>query len=237
MLRNTSILKYSMRPKWLAGLLIIPVASFGADDAWKTKSAANWTDAETKQVLTDSPWSAMVTPTIKKTEQRQPGNRGGLGVGMPGMGRRRMAQPAQDPNAPPPAPESAQPMNVRWESALPIREAELKARETNAPAVDEDHYAIAVYGIPSRFAKDPDNLAERLKGQAAIKREGQKDLKPTHVDVIPRDDGVVVVFLFPRTKEITAKDSRAEFNALIGPFQFTQSFHVDEMIYQGKMEL
>jgi hypothetical protein len=212
------------------------------DDGWKTKRVADWTAAETKQVLTDSPWAAMVTPTIKK-EARQPGNRGGglsagpVGVGVNGMGRHRMGgQPTQDAGAGV-ATEEARPFNVRWESALPIREAELKARETNAPAVDEDHYAIAVYGIPSRMAKDLQNQADHLKGQAALKRDGQKDVKPVHVDVIPRDDGVVVVFLFPRTKEITAQDSRVEFNALIGPYQFTQSFHVDEMIYQGKMEL
>ena len=44
----------------------------------------------------------------------------------------------------------------------------------------------------------------------------------------------MIVFLFPLVKEIAGKDSRAEFNAQIGPFQFPQSFHVDEMIYRGK---
>jgi hypothetical protein len=208
------------------------------DDGWKTKRVADWTAAETKQVLTDSPWAAMVTPAVKK-EARKPGGgfgAGPVGIGVNGVGRHRTGQPAQDPGDSGATPE-ARPFNVRWESALPVREAELKARETNAPAVDEEHYAIAVYGIPSHLAKDPQSLADHLKGQSTLKREGQKDLKPTHVDVIPREDGVVVVFLFPRTKEITAKDARVEFNVLIGPYQFTQSFHVDEMMYQGKMEL
>jgi hypothetical protein len=80
-------------------------------------------------------------------------------------------------------------------------------------------------------------LGDHLKGQSALKRENQKDLRPSSVQVIQHDDGLVVVFLFPRTNEITGKDSRVEFDAQIGPYQFTQSFHVDEMIYQGKMEL
>ena len=63
----------------------------------------------------------------------------------------------------------------------------------------------------------------------------QKDLKPSSVDVIAREDGVVVVFLFPRIKELTG--TQAEFDAQIGPYQFTQSFHLDQMLYQGKMEL
>ena len=87
------------------------------------------------------------------------------------------------------------------------------------------------------MAKDPKGEGDRLKGQASLKREGQKDLKPAHVDVIQRDDGVVAVFLFSRTKEITVKDSRVEFEALIGQYQISQSFQIDQMTYQGKLEL
>jgi hypothetical protein len=210
--------------------------TLSAADDWKARRAAEWSPADTKEILTNSPWGVMVVPSVKKTEPK--GQGGGLDVrGVPGLGRHRPGQQRQETTETTASTETSQPFNVRWESALPIREAELKARETNAPAVDEDRYGIAVYGIPSHLAKDPQGLADRLKGQATLKREGQKDLKPMHVDVIPRDDGVVVVFLFAKTKEITAQDSRVEFSALIGPFQITHEFHVDEMIYQGKTEL
>lgn len=218
-----------------ARLLIFPIviaAFLWADEPWKTKRVADWTDQETKQILNDSPWAVMTTPSIKKEEKKV--HAGAMGVGVPGIGRHRSEQPAQETAA---APDSQLVLHLRWESALPIREAELKAREINAPVVDEDRYGIAVYGIPSHFMKDPQNAGDRLKGQAAIKREGQKDLKPAHVDVIVRDDGLVIVFLFARTKEISASDSRIEFNALIGPYQISQQFHVDQMIYQGKLEL
>jgi len=209
---------------------------FPGDDAWKTKRAAEWSEAETKQILTDSPWAAMSTPTIDKKAEQKQANRSGVGIGVPGMGRRRMNQPPpqeENPDAPKGTP---QPFLIRWESALPIREAELKARETNAPAVDEDRYAVAVYGLPAHLAKDPRALADRVKGQAALKRDGQKDLKPISVDVIPRDDGAVVVFLFAK-KELVASDGKAEFSALIGVYQFTQAFQLDQMMYQGKLEL
>jgi hypothetical protein len=221
-----------MLPTWF--LIVSLAVGYVADDIWKTKPAAEWSEQEAKQVLNDSPWSVTCTPAVKKEEKR---SRSPVGIGMPGMGRRRVNDPSQDPSNGVPAPDSQLALHLRWESALPIREAELKARETNAPAVDEDRYAIAVYGIPTHFMKDPQNAGDRLKGQAAIKREGQKDLKPSHVDVIERDDGLVIVFLFPKTKEITAKSARLEFDALIGPYQIAQSFHVDEMIYQGKLEL
>jgi hypothetical protein len=211
-------------------LCLFILLMLAADQGWKNKRAADWTDAETRQVLADSPWAAMVTPTIKKETPHQPGNHGVGIAGVPGMNRRRMEQP-QETNS---SSEEARPFNIRWESALPVREAELKARETTAPDVDENHYAIAIYGIPNRLAK---TLGDHLKGQSALKRENQKDLKPSSVQVIQRDDGLVVVFLFPKTKEITTKDSRMEFEAQIGPYQFSQAFHADEMIYQGKPEL
>jgi hypothetical protein len=129
-------------------------------------------------------------------------------------------------------------LKLRWESALPIREAELKARDTSAPTLDADHYAIAVYGVPSRMAGgDTKSLANQLKKQAAIKRDGKKNLKPSSVEVLQRDDGPVIVYLFPRSKEITRQDKRIEFDAQIGRLQFAQSFYVDDMNYQGKLEL
>lgn len=223
-----------MLRSWFVWLLILPIW-LSAEEAWKTKRVADWTDQETKEVLTNSPWAAIVTPTIKKTNQgQQNGHTGGM-AGVPGMGRRRMGQ---DPNATPSAtPEMPQPLTIRWESALPIREAELKAHETNAPDVDESHYAVAIYGLSNRMTKDPSGLADHLKGQSTLKREGQKDLKPSHVDVLQREDGLAIVFLFPRSPGLGEKDSTVEFNALVGSFQITQSFHLDQMIYQGKREL
>ncbi|HTB11263.1 MAG TPA: hypothetical protein VK752_06825 [Bryobacteraceae bacterium] len=215
------------------GLFICYLAFSPGDEVWKTKRVADWTDQETKEILTNSPWAVMTVPTVKKEEKKSHGN---MGIGVPGIGRHRTnPDPAQDPTPSPS--DSALSLNLRWESALPIREAELKARETNAPVVEENYYGIAVYGLPSKLGKDPKSEGDHLKGQAALKREGQKDLKPARVEVIQRDDGVVVVFLFPRTKEITAKDSRIEFDATIGQYQIAQQFHVDEMIYQGKLEL
>jgi hypothetical protein len=150
--------------------------------------------------------------------------RGG-GSGYPGDGGGADA-------GPPPA------LTLRWESALPVREAELKARETSAPGVDEGHYAIAVYGVPNRMVNgDTKNLADKLKKQAAIRRDGKKDLKPSSVDILQREDGPIIVYLFPRSTEITKEDKRVVFNATIGRLQFAQSFELDDMVYHGKREL
>ena len=121
---------------------------------------------------------------------------------------------------------------------MPIREAELKTRETNAPTLDEGHYAIAVYGVPDRMLSgDAKNLADQLKKQAFLKRDGKKNFRPSSVEVLRREDGPVIVYLFPRSNELTRQDKRIEFDARILRLQFTQLFFVDDMTYQGKLEL
>ena len=216
-----------MDRKWQLALVPITLTVMcAADQTWKDKQVAEWNADDTKQILADSPWSKTVKPTIDKSAnngQRRSGGgmgrgggmgMGGIGIGLPGMGgagrRGGMGGPGggypgggrrggtddgsgRDYN-------EALTLKLRWESAFPIREAELKARDTSAPTLDADHYAIAVYGVPSRMAGgDTKSLAKQLKKQAAIKRDGKKDLKPSSVDVLQRDDGPVIVYLFPRS--------------------------------------
>jgi hypothetical protein len=161
------------------------------------------------------------------------------GGGYPGGGYPTGQQPggtgSESASTPPPAPK----LTLRWESAAPIREAELKARDTKAPTVDESkYYAIAVYGVPSQTVNTgSQTLAGQLKKQASIKRDGKKDLAPTRVDVLDRENGPVFVYLFPRSKELNVKDARFEFDAKIGRLSFSQSFYPDDMMFQGKLEL
>jgi hypothetical protein len=239
-------------------VLALPIA-FGLlaaeGPAWKTKSIPDWSAEDTQQVLTDSPWAKSVTPTLSKAAS-QPGSRpgrrggfGGVGIGLPGgMGRRGgYGYPGGSGNPPDTSQrgdttnsQAPAPLKVRWESALPVREAELKSRDTNAPTIGEDHYAIAVYGVPSRLVNaDSKSFTDELKKDAALKRDGKKDLKPSSVEVFTREDGPVILYQFarPKDKEITSQDRRVEFDSKIGRLQFTQSFYTEDMVYQGKLEL
>lgn len=228
--------------------------------AWKDKPISEWNDDDTHLILNDSPWAKTVQSTLDTSTnngQRQSRgtgrgggiNLGGVGIGLPGMGGmgRRGGMGNPDGGYPGGQPDSTRPdtadgsqapaLRLRWESAHPVRAAELKARETNAPTLDEDHYAIAVYGVPVRTVGSSESVAGQLKRQAVIKRDGKPDLKPSGVDVLQREDGPVIVYLFPRSKEITRQDKRIELDGKIGNLRFTQSFFVDDMVYQGKIEL
>jgi hypothetical protein len=121
---------------------------------------------------------------------------------------------------------------------MPVRTAELKTHDDDAPTLDDHHYAIAVYGVPDRMlVGETSKLQDQLKKQVALKRDGKKDFKPSSVEVLDRANGRVVVYLFPMTNEITKGDHRVEFDATIGRLELTQSFFTDEMVWQDKLEL
>jgi hypothetical protein len=188
--------------------------------------------------------------------------RGGVGISLPGVGIGRRTgggypgggypggnYPNGDPNGggrngrrgeSNSGGGQAQPreLTVRWESAFPVREAALKAPEPNAPSVDEAHYAVAVYGVPARMQQgDAKKFQDTLKKNAALKRLGRKDLKPSSVEVLDHKNSLVILYLFPRSKEITLQDKEVDFRARIGRFKITEPFYTDQMVYAGKLEL
>ena len=76
-----------------------------------------------------------------------------------------------------------------------------------------------------------------MKNLAMLRREGKKDVKPSSVEVFQRDNDVVVVYLFPFSAEITAKDGRVDFFAQIGRLLISQVFTPQQMLFQGKLAL
>jgi hypothetical protein len=124
---------------------------------------------------------------------------------------------------------------LRWESALPVRAAELKSGVIAPPTLDSDGYTIAVYGVPGEYFKgDPRSLGEPLKKQAVLKRDGQKDARPSSVEVFQLGHGVVVAYVFPPSLELSGKDGHVALEAQIGRLVFTQTFNLEEMQFEGK---
>jgi hypothetical protein len=176
-------------------------------------------------------------------ERRQGGNMGQpTGVGYDGIDDRRV-RPVLPQNvftAAPTPPSKAQLIRllVRWESALPVQAAELKRGEATPPTLSDNGYSIAVYGVPSTDAKgDPLQLARFFKESAFLRREGKPDVKPIRAEAFELEHSVVVVYLFPYSAEISKKDATVEFVALIGRLEVSQTFNVEDMLFQGKLEL
>jgi hypothetical protein len=196
------------------------------DPSWKDKSIQQWGDQDAQHVLADSPWVKSVQPErvrdLSEFERRDGGNwEAGLkpGVGLVGIFDPQIAAVMMELYRERMTPGK---VTVRWESALPVRAAEMKAGEVSAPVWDGNYYAIAVYDVTPPFRW---NLANELKGVAFLKREKKKDLKPERVEVFSHENGLAtVVYLFSRSAEISGKDSNVRFVAQIGRLWCRSSF-------------
>jgi hypothetical protein len=227
-----------------APLLIVSAALLIASDpSWTAKPVQQWNEQDAKQILNNSPWvkkaQPVQLPNISEAARRQSGRMGGgQGVGLQalnpsiltGVGAKTQQQPARRRR------RGVSPVEVRWESALPVRTAEQAVHEEDPPAWDGEMYAIAVYDVPG-LDIDSKGLSAELK-RAAFLRLGKKDVRPVRVDVLPQEgDLTTVLFLFPRSVEITLDDKRIDFTTVFGRLSVTQTFYTREMQFQGKLEL
>ncbi len=245
-MRTTLSRWFRCREQLLWLLALSAVLALAADAPWKSKEINQWNEEDARQILRDSPWAktskGMISRLQTEDERREGGKMGqDHGVGFDGVdGEGSKPTPFEtirgggDTRRTPHAPT----LNVRWESALPIRAAEFKAGASEPPTQEGDGYRIAVYGVPGGyFKKDPKSLGDPLKKEAALRRDGKKDVRPSIVEVFQRDDGLVVVYLFPLSAEITRKDELVTFEAQIGRVAVVQQFNIKEMQFQGKLEL
>jgi hypothetical protein len=225
-----------------------------ADPAWKTKPTAEWTEGDATEVLTASPWARQVMAGVagrQSEDELRDGGRMGqpTGIGYDGVDPKGTGPklPTKLSDLVVPAPNGGRsvrsmaqglPVRLRWESALPVKVAELKAHLEDPPTLEGNGYRIAVYGLPGGYFKgDPKKLGDPLKDYAVLRRDGKKDVKPSSVEVFPQSDGWAVVYLFPPSAEISPKDKQVTFDAHIGRIVVVQLFDLTQMMFQGKLEI
>lgn len=238
-------------PIWPVCLMAAAVCLVAADPVWKSKPAAQWTEEDARQVLAASPWAmtvqAVVTRRLTEDQLREAGQMGQpLGVGNErvdpkGSGEKVslnvFSGPGGDDRGARSLPRPIT-LKLRWESALPVRIAELKAHEADPPTLEGGGYRIAVYGIPGRdFKGDPKELGKPLKNLAVLKRTSKKDVRPVSAEAFQLEDGVAVVYLFPVSAEISERDGQVRFEAQIGRIVVAQTFNLNAMEFMGKLEL
>jgi hypothetical protein len=231
-------------------LSVCAILLLAADPAWKTKPVPNWTEQDAVQIIQDSPWAKLTVAGIARLqsedERRAGGNMGqatGVGYDEINNGKKPMPNPSSfigGPNANPKrtGQDTYYKLRLVWESALPVRLAELKARDVEPPTSTTEGYMLAVYGVPGKyFVGDPQKLGKPLMEDAYLKREGKKDVKPFSVEVFQRDSGPVVVYMFPLSAEISVKDEFVTFEAKLGRIIISQVFSLAQMEFQGKLEI
>ena len=218
----------------LGGAVALPA---WAKDFWNDKKAADWTDDEVQQMLNRSPWAkeASIFDSAAHKGLSSAPRTAGLG--------RRSGGRTSTPGSPAPLPGSpaAWKAIVRWESALPVREA-VKAPNKDAA----ENYIIALIGdIPGvGVPSDDDEPSERrqkmdnLKESTRLERRDDP-LELQQVKSAPKTplSPAGTWFYFSRVLPITPDDKQVTFVTKVGPLEVKCKFTLRDMLYRGNLEL
>ena len=137
---------------------------------------------------------------------------------------------------------------IRWQSAKPVKQALLKAKygaevETMPQVKEivdriETHYVIALTNLPRSISRlDPAQVQKALKDITALAVKGRDLMHPEVIQLLPGEQSASLFFAFSRAKAITMDDKEVEFSTHIGPMKFKKKFKLQEMVFDGKLEL
>ena len=209
-----------------------------AKEFWNEKKAADWTADEIQQLLNKSPWAkdaSIFDSAAHKGLSTAPRTAGSS---------RRTGGRTTTPGSATPLPGS--PANwkaiVRWDSALPVREAVKAAKSKDA----EENYILALIGdIPGvGVPSDDDEPSERqqkmdnLKESTRLERRDDP-LELQQVKIAPKTplSPAGTLFYFSRVLPIMPEDKQVTFVTKVGPLEVKCKFTLRDMLYRGNLEL
>jgi hypothetical protein len=245
-------------------LLAYPVAactfavSLLAADFWQAKPFTDWNDKDVQKMLQSSPWAKQFSVALAASNGSVGGRRAGNSpnsgamsgpagtADQGGLGRYAGNRDGASDSGPGGGPTIN--LTVRWQSAMPVREALVKTKYGNEAATSAeakkaleekvDHYILAVGGLPKNVLQgNADDLKKQMLAQGTLVIKGKDPIKP--VDFMTESAGrtAEVMFAFPKTTTITEDDKEVEFIVKIGDFSIRQKFRLKDMLINGKLDL
>src|SRR5258708_3408592 len=237
-----------------------------AEEFWVKKPFTEWSVKDATKLLQNSPWSHEVSvggAMPMEGGSAGGGRRGGGGRGgnndMGGMatggtdwggggaGGRRGGGGAGYPSEAGVGPGGGSMMlRVRWQSALPIREA-IVVTQLGPEKADSDQakkflnqvsseYIVAVVGLPPALDRVPDEQLNQLAKGAVLQRKDKDPIEAGSVQRIPGEKGSVA-FFFPKTSAITLEDKEVEFVSKVARIEVRRKFKLKDMMVGDKLEL
>jgi hypothetical protein len=240
-------------------LLVFGLLPAGSGVPWD-KDSTQWTDRDVQLMLASSPWvqsvsAVMADPRDEMEQYSEP---------LPGAERAGMAGKTN------PTPNSGRwdggigrnrmgtlpslPVVVRWDSALPVREALRRSAGSPAPDFSSADYIITVTGLipagryrsaghteassnsdSSADARNPEELLEAFMSFSRLLPRGAAAIAPRNARLDPAS-GAVHIF-FPRTHPIEAGSKDVVFLTRFGGFTVRAKFRIKDMRYEGKLTL
>jgi hypothetical protein len=210
--------------------VVTPAALWGAD-VWEAKPFQNWTQKDVQKIFNNSPWARQARAVIGSTTPAAT-DRGG--------------QPAVGDTS---SNDSGVPVIVRWQSALPLRQAQMLGKYGDNVAVSAEAqkfltdepslYVVAISGLAGSIvsAGGGDQARQSIAEKSTVTVRGKPPLHPIAVDFLAVGSTVDVLIGFPRSTRITLDDQDVELASEIGRATVRYKFKLKDMVVRGKLEL
>jgi hypothetical protein len=250
----------------ILAICLVPAVLTAADTKWIQKDYTQWTHAQAQRMLNDSPWARETAAFIGTTDEdarefpvQSPTPRDA------GLGGRSVSDGHWDGGVGriPRGGNATLPVMVRWDSALPVREALVlthakEAGDTEHTLSEPDkYYVITIEGLVrgqqsmattdpnadtadnppngGRMPVDINQVRQGLMNLSRLYPRDKKGIVPADVRV-DQQTGTVRVY-FPKDVPIEVQDKEVTFQTTYGSIKVTQRFKLKDMMYRGKLEL
>ena len=219
-----------------AGSAATPVRAFESKGFWNAKEPSDWTASEVQQLLNNSPWAKSASISYYG------GQNGPLGSSSRPAGRRgaRVAGGGAGGTAGNTSSQVKWKAIVRWESALPVREALKNAANQDFGA----NYILNLIGdlpgvaIGSGSDDEQRSALQILQDTTALEHQGDQ-INLTRVEPAPKTalSEAGTLFYFSRLLALRLGDKQVTFMTKIGPIDVKCKFTLKDMVYRGNLEL
>ena len=247
----------------LALFAALASAVLSAADVWEVKPFQDWTDKDLRKVVNNSPWARQTLAVLGNATSNPPGTNAqptvsdassndtsvtsaGRGAG----GTEPMGGTPRDFGRGPEAVQpSGIPVIIRWHSALPLRQAQMRGKYGKEAATspeaqrflaqDPAIYVVGVAGLGGSIvsAGAGDQAKQNIAQKTTLRVKGKDPLRPIAVDFVPNGSAVDVLIGFPRAMPIKLEDQEVELVSQIGSATVRCRFRLKEMVVRGKREL
>jgi hypothetical protein len=236
-----------MKKYAISGLLLtlcVGTVSLWAADFWAAKPFTDWTDKEAQKMVQNSPWA-------KEYSVAMPGGAGGADPSGKGGGGRSKGgggdQMSQDASGGVASGASVT-LYIRWQSATPIKQANVRLKYKGEAATSaeakaildtaEPAYIVIVEGLNRGMVRGAaDDVKKELMAQTELLIKGREPIKPVDFRIAGEGMRVNAVFAFPKTVPITLDEKEVEFDCKVGTIVVKQKFPLKAMVFKDKLEL
>jgi hypothetical protein len=240
--------------KKVAALTFVFAICLYAADFWQAKLFTDWNDKELQRMSESSPWAKQVSVsmgggvgTTDSSSSKGGRSKGGGGGGGGGSMPNDLAGEGGGSLAAGGAGGMSLMFTVRWQSALPVKQALVKMKYgaeagTSAEAkqilgATEPDYVIVVAGLNRNMVRgEADKVKEAMMAATELIVKGKEPIKPRDFRMVGQGR-VDAIFAFPRTNPIVEDDKDVEFSCKVGGITLKQKFRLKDMLFNGKLEL